>query len=184
MSRHGLNSRKRRYWIRLQWAPILRATRHLAITAKQTPPDNNGNLLPDDPSVHNATRKLKSAALSWYNQWYNYRTDAGKPIPTTEDLKAPPTNEFHRIQQACKAYGLSLRKDVGQTGKQEAIAELLNAVVEAPLGQGPFTLNYSSEQSCNRILMEFPDLALPKPTAPPATSPETTHTHTSRSPHP
>ena len=184
MSRHGLTSRKHRYWVRLQWAPILRATRHLAIAAKQAPPDNNGNPLPDDPSVRTAARKLKSAARSWYNQWSGYRTAAGKPIPTTEDLKAPPTNDFHRIQQACKAYGLSLRKGTGDAEKQQALAELLNAALDAPLGQGTFSFTYSSEQWCNRILMEFPDLALPKHNPPPATTPTPTPTPTSRSPHP
>ena len=163
MSRHGLTSRKHRYWVRLQWAPVLRAVRELAITARQDPAPPEGHRPHQQPSIKTATRRLLSAVQTWHGHWSAYRTTAGRKINEGEYTpQTPPTNHFHRLQRACKAYGHSRRKDAARSEKLQARKELMDCAMEAPLGTGPFNSHYSSDEWCRRTLGEFPDLGHPK----------------------
>ena len=163
MSRHGLTSRKHRYWVRLQWAPVLRAVRELAITIRQAPAPPEGRPPNQQPDIKSATRRLLSAVRTWHAHWYNYRNTAGREINEGEyNPQTPPTNHFHRLQRACKAYGHSRRKDAARSEKLQARAELLKCATQAPLGTGPFNFHYSSDEWCRRTLGEFPDLSRPK----------------------
>ena len=77
--------------------------------------------------------------------------DAGRP-------GQPPEDAFHRLQRACKAYGYSLRPEAGQTKKAEALLELLNCALEAPLGSGVFRQGFSAEEWCLEATKRFPEL--------------------------
>ena len=161
MSRNNLANRKYRYWIRLQWAPVLRAARTMAIATRQAPKPQGQSLL-RIPEVRTAAQDLMSAARAWHAEWSEYRIASGRGFMTPESPPEPPKDHFQRLQRACKAYGHSLRKYAGKDEKQQALLELLNCAMEAPLGQGPFKSDYSSLDWCKRTLKQFPDLAQTK----------------------
>ena len=136
---------------------MLRAVGEFAIASRKAPREKGQSLF-RDPSVRQAALNLMAAAQNWHSEWSAYRVTSGKGFKTPEGPAKLPKDDFHRLQRACKAYGYSLRPEAGQTEKAEALLELLNCALQAPLGSGVFRQAFSAEEWCIEAMKRFPEL--------------------------
>ena len=165
MGKNSQNRKEFRNKLRLHWAPVLRAVRDFTINARQAELDNKASVL-RDPTVKQAARQLMQAAHTWHTGWEAQRMTSGRGFTMPDGPLQAPKDPFHRIQRACKSYGYSLRAGADRTEKTQALMELLNAALAAPIGQGVFSASYSDEAKCRELLITKPG---PEP------GPEPTH---------
>ena len=145
---------KQRYKLRtrLYWAPVLRAVREFAITARKKPCPEGGHIGLRDPEVKTSAKRLLAAAQAWHSDWQRHRITTGTGFRTPQEPLPAPADPFHRIQRACKSYGYSLRSGSDQKEKTQAAMELFNSALCAPIGSGVFSERYSSETGCQQAV--------------------------------